>query len=83
MFETANIATFAPEDKIKYEYAMTTERDIRNQIKYAEKHGREEGREEGREQQALETARRMLKMGLERTIIAQATNLTEEQVRSL
>ncbi|MBR5702941.1 MAG: hypothetical protein IKX45_01660 [Bacteroidales bacterium] len=62
---------------------MTTERDIRNQIKYAEKHGREEGREEGREQQALETARRMLKMGLERTIIAQATNLTEEQIKAL
>ncbi len=35
LFETANIATFAPEDKIKYEYAMTTERDIRNQIRRA------------------------------------------------
>ena len=79
LFKMANIATFAPEDKIKYEYAMTTERDIRNQIKYAEKHGREEGRE----QQALETARRMLKMGLERTMIAQATNLSEEQIKAL
>ena len=75
MFETANIATFAPEDKIKYEYAMTTERDIRNQIRYAEKHGREE--------QALETARRMLEMGMEPTVIAQATNLTEEQIKTL
>jgi len=62
---------------------MTTERDIRNQIRYAEKHGREEGREEGREQQALETARWMLKMGLERTMIAQATNLSEEQINAL
>ena len=75
MLETANIATFAPEDKIKYEYAMTTERDIRNQIRYAEKHGREE--------QALETARRMLEMGMEPTVIAQATNLTEEQIKTL
>ena len=75
MFETANIATFAPEDKIKYEYAMTTERDIRNQIRYAKKHGREE--------QALETARRMLEMGMEPTVIAQATNLTEEQIKTL
>ena len=25
LFDAANIATFAPEDKIKYEYAMTTQ----------------------------------------------------------
>ena len=75
LFEAANISKFAPEDKIKYEFDMTTERDIRNQIRYAEKHGREE--------QALETARRMLEMGMEPTVIAQATNLTEEQIKTL
>ncbi len=71
LFDAANIATFAPEDRIKYEYAMTTERDIRNQIRYAEKKGVEK------------VAREMLKMGLETQIIIQATGLTEEQVRAL
>jgi predicted transposase/invertase (TIGR01784 family) len=75
LFETANISKFAPEDKTKYEYDMTTERDIRNQIRYAEKHGREE--------QAIETARCMLSMGLRKDVIAQATGLTEEQIKSL
>ena len=75
LFETANIATFAPEDKIKYEYAMTTERDIRNQIRYAEKHGREE--------QNIENAHNLKTLGVDIEIIAKALNLTEEQVRSL
>ena len=83
LFETANIATFAPEDKIKYEYAMTTERDIRNQIRYAEKHGREEGREEGLEQKAVEIARKMLEKKKEMAEIVEFTGLTEEQIRAL
>ena len=75
MFETANISKFAPEEKIKYEFSMTTERDIRNQIRYAEKKGMEKGVEK--------VAREMLKMGLETQIITQATGLTEDQVRAL
>ncbi len=79
LFETANISKFAPDEKIKYEFSMTTERDIRNQIRYAEKKGLEKGMEKGRE----EVAREMLKMGLETQITTQATGLTEEQVRAL
>ena len=79
MFETANIATFAPEDKIKYEYAMTTERDIRNQIRYAEK----KGMEKGMEKEAEQIARRMLEMSLSKDVIQQATGLTEEQIKAL
>ena len=76
-----------PEDKIKYEYAMTTERDIRNQIRYAEKQGVEkglaQGMEQGKEQGAIEIARRMQdgKMAIEK--IVEFTGLTEEQVRAL
>ena len=79
LFQSVEIATFAPEDKIKYDFNMTTERDIRNQIRYAEKKGMEKGREEGVEK----VAREMLKMGLKTQIITQATGLTEEQVRAL
>ena len=58
---------------------MTTERDIRNQIRYAEKKGRNEGKEE----QAIETARRMLAMGLGPDVITKATGLPEEQIKAL
>ena len=75
LFEAANIATFAPEEKTKYDYDMTTERDIRNQIRYAEKKGKEE--------QAIETARRMLAMGLGPDVVTKATGLPEEQIKAL
>ena len=54
---------------------MTTERDIRNQIRYAEKHGREE--------QNIENAHSLKTLGVDIEIIAKALKLTEEQVRSL
>lgn len=48
LFETAEIATFTPQEKIRLENDMRTERDIRNQIAYARESGVEEGLEEGR-----------------------------------
>ena len=44
LFESAEIATFTPQEKIKLEFDMRTERDIKNQIAYAKKEGREEER---------------------------------------
>ena len=79
LFDAANIATFAPEERIKYEYAMTTERDIRNQIRYAEKKGIEKGIEKGTEQ----IARRMLSKNKDIAEIVEFTGLSEEQVRTL
>lgn len=75
LFDAANIATFAPEDKIKYEYAMTTERDIRNQIRYAEKKGIEKGTEQ--------IARRMLADNEPIEKIVKYSGLTEEQIKAL
>ena len=48
LFETAEIATFTPQEKIKLENDMRTERDIRNQIAYAHDKGVEEGVESER-----------------------------------
>jgi predicted transposase/invertase (TIGR01784 family) len=62
---------------------MTTERDIRNQIRYAEKQGLEQGIEQGKEQKALETARNLKALGVSIETIVQGTGLTEEQVRAL
>ena len=83
LFKMANIATFAPEDKIKYEYAMTTERDIRNQIRYAEKKGIEKGIEKGMEKEAEKIARRMLADNEPIEKIVKYSGLTEEQIRDL
>ncbi|MBQ6254024.1 MAG: hypothetical protein IJK05_05155 [Bacteroidales bacterium] len=47
LFDSAEIAKFAPEERIRYEHDMTTERDIRNQIAYSREEGRAEGREQG------------------------------------
>jgi len=47
LFKTAEIAPFTPEERIKYENYMTTERDIQNYISYAREKGIEEGRAEG------------------------------------
>ena len=58
---------------------MTTERDIRNQIRYAEKKGKTEGKAE----QNIENARNFKKLGVAIEIIAQATHLTEEEIKAL
>ena len=58
---------------------MTTERDIRNQIRYAEKKGKAEGKTE----QNIKNARNFKKLGVSIEIIAQATHLPEEQIKAL
>ena len=75
LFQSVEIATFTPEDKIKYDFNMTTERDIRNQIRYAEKKGMEKER--------LKNARKLKDLGFDSAIIAQATDLTVEQIQAL
>ena len=58
---------------------MTTERDIRNQIRYAEKKGMEKGMEKGVEK----VAREMLRDNVPIETITKYSGLTEEQVRAL
>ena len=48
LFNCAEIAKFTPEEKVKYEHDMTTERDRRGQLYFSHEEGRKEGREEGR-----------------------------------
>ena len=79
LFEAAEIATFTPEDKVKYEFEMTTERDIRNQIAFAKKNARAEGRMEN----GIESARRMLEDHLPIETIAKYSGLSIDQVRAL
>ena len=78
LFETAEIATFTPQELTKYDFDMTTERDIKNQIAYAEEKGMEKGlekgREEGREEERARIIRELRKQGVPEEVIARAVN---------
>ena len=79
LFNSADIHTFAPEEKIKYQNDMTTDRDIRNQIAYAEQKGLEKGFEQGVES----TAKKMLADNVPAEVIAKYTGLSAEEIRKL
>ena len=83
LFKTAEIATFTPEERIKYENDMTTERDIQNYISYAREKGLEEGMEKGIEKGLLEAARNMLAEGFSIDLVVKCTGLSIEQVKEL
>ena len=75
LFESAEIATFSPAERIKYTEDMTTERDIRNQLAYAKDRGKEEGREEGMNQMVKALA----SMGMSEEDIQRALSLAQKE----
>ena len=75
LFNSADLSKFAPEDKIKYENDMTTERDIRNQIAYA--------REEGKAEERLSLAKKFKEQGVATDVIVKATGLSKEEIVAL
>lgn len=98
LFESADISKFTPEEKVKYEHDMTTERDRLNQLAFSHdkgreeglKEGREEGREEGRaeeraiaEMEKKEIARSFLDQGVPAEIIAKSFGTSVEWVQAL
>ena len=82
LFESAEIATFTPQERIKYEYDMTTERDIRNQIAFAEQKGMDigkaeglaEGIAEGRTQERQRIVEELRRQGIPEEVIQQAVS---------
>ena len=62
---------------------MNTERDIYNQMQFAENKGLAKGREEGREEEKLDIARKMRILGVDVSIIIESTGLSKEQVEAL
>ena len=73
LFESAEIATFTPQEKIKLENDMRTERDLRNQIAYARESGYEKGLEKGRKEERARMAEELRKQGIPEAVIAQVT----------
>ncbi|MBO4428176.1 MAG: hypothetical protein J5771_06830 [Bacteroidales bacterium] len=66
---------------------MTTERDIRNQIRFAKKEGLQEGMEQGiekgAEQKAAEIARQMLADSIPAETVAKYTGLSPDDLAKL
>ena len=91
MFDTAEIANFTPQEKTKYEFDMTTERDRINQMEYALEEmrknslaeGRTEGLAEGIAQAKADNARKMLEKGMDKALIADITGLSPEEIGAL
>ena len=79
LFHSAELAGFTEADREKYDKDMTTELDKIAQLDYA----REEGRVEGREIEKIETAKKMLDLGIEVEIIRKVTSLSIEEIQKL
>ena len=86
LFNSAEIAKFTPEEIVKYERDMTTERDIRNQIAFSREeglaegleNGRAEGKAEGLAEGKAEVAKALEHLGIDADIIRKATGLSIE-----
>lgn len=70
LFDSAEIATFTPDEKIRYEKDMTTERDRYNQLVYAEVKGIEKGLEKGRAEERSRIVEAMRRQGIPNEVIA-------------
>lgn len=75
LFKSAEIVNFAPKERKEYIKDMTTERDIKNQLAFAENKGKIEG--------IKQTARNLLKLKFDVEAISKATGLTIEEIRAL
>ena len=81
LFNSAEIAKFTPEEIVKYERDMTTERDIRNQIAYSREEGLAEGLEKGRAEGKAEVAKALKSMGFDANVILQSTGVNPDDLK--
>lgn len=88
LFEACEIARFTPEEKLKYEHDMMTERDYTNILNTYRAEGIAEGKSEGiaeglakgKTEGKIEVARAMKAKGLGMALIAELTGLSEEEI---
>lgn len=87
LFDVAEFSNFTAEQFESYKRAEKMKYDYQNTIDYAEKkgwlRGKEEGKEEGSQVKALEIARNLKALGVDVSVIMQASGLTEEQIAAL
>ena len=95
LFQACEIARFDPEVKLKYEKEMFTERDYYNILHTAkadgwaaglsegEAKGRAEGLAEGKLEEKLRMAKALKEQGVDASIIATTSGLSEAQIAAL
>ena len=93
LFNSAEIAKFTPEEKVKYEHDMTTDRDIRNQIAFSREEGLAEGLEKGRAEGKAEglaegiaegkaeVAKALKSMGFDADVILQSSGVNPDDLK--
>ena len=83
LFKSAEISNFAPKEQKEYRKDMTTERDIKNQIAFAEQRGEQRGEQKGEARANRMTAKNLLGMGMALEDISKATGLSVEELKAL
>ncbi|MCB0522775.1 MAG: Rpn family recombination-promoting nuclease/putative transposase [Lewinellaceae bacterium] len=87
LFEAAEIARFAPEERKAYEDSLKYYRDMKNVVDTAKEEGlvegMEKGIEKGMEKKSIEIARQMKTEGFSDEQIARLTGLTSNEIRDL
>ena len=81
--ETITIMEMSPRDKWLYDSRMKYEHDRASCISEGYRKGIEQGFAYGSYQTKLETAKNLLQLGLSIENIAEATGLSEEEVKSI
>ncbi len=80
-FEMAEQSALSPRERLLYEASLKSARDTYAEIMTARQEGREEGREEGIEEGRRTIARSMFTRGLDIKLIAELTELPEDELR--
>ena len=87
ILERARLSGISEEDRQQYLKNMLSEYDKRmytqGGYKLGFNDGVEKGREEGESNRTITIAKKLLEMGLEPSVIAQATELSEEEIKAL
>ncbi len=82
-YDIADQFGWSKEELEVYDYWGIKEQDERGAVQYAWNAGKRKGEREGERKGRLETARRMLADGLERTLIGNYTGLSAEEIAAL
>lgn len=87
LLEVADVGTLSKEDRIRYDEALKSYRDYNSCMYYAvneaSKKALEKGLKEGELKKAREMARRLKAQGVDPLVIAQASELSLEEIERL
>ena len=83
LFTEAEIARFNPRELREYEDSLKAYRDIKNSLDTAKEKGIEIGKEIGRAEEKKDIALKLLGMGLSIEQVADATNLSTDEIKRI